>query len=50
MADLDPQRVDAALRALLADIDYDLHKSWECDESDGKDYYHVLVESFIESY
>jgi len=47
---LDPTKVDSALRCLLADIDYDLHKAWESDEEDGKDYYHILVDSFITWY
>jgi hypothetical protein len=45
---LDPERLDRVLRDFLADVDYDLHKSWERDEEDGKDYYHLLVKSFIE--
>lgn len=47
---LDPEKVDRALRSLLANIDYDLHKSWECNEEDGKDDYHFLVKHFIEDY
>jgi len=47
---LDWDRVDAALRGLLADIDYDLHKSYECDEEDGLDHYGDLVAKFINAY
>lgn len=47
---LDPQRLDKVLRRFLAELDYDLHKSWERDEEDGKDYYHILVQSFTEAW
>lgn len=47
---LDAERVDRALRNLLADIDYDIHKSYECDEMTGEDDYHILVKAFIEAY
>lgn len=47
---LDPKRLDRVLRDFLADVDYDLHKSWECDEETGEDCYHVLVESFNDTW
>jgi hypothetical protein len=47
---LDWDRVDAALRSLLADIDYDLHKAYEHGEEDGLDHYNELVAKFIEAY
>lgn len=47
---LDPKRVDAALRATINDLDYDLHKSIECDEETGEDSYPILVEGFINDY
>jgi hypothetical protein len=47
---LDHERVDRALRNLIEYIDYDLHKSWECDEETGEDDYHILVKTFIEFY
>ena len=50
MGHLDPERVDRALRALLADVDYDLHKSWECNEENGEDDYHILVKLFMDKY
>jgi hypothetical protein len=50
MAELNPRRVDAALRSLLADIDYDLHKAYEYGEEDGLDHYGELVELFIAAY
>lgn len=39
--------VEAALRALIADVDYDLHKQIECDEEDGTDHYPGLAANFI---
>lgn len=47
---LDPERLDKTLRSFLAILDYDLHKSWECDEEDGKDYYSILVRDFIRAW
>lgn len=47
---LDPKRVDAALRSLISDLDYDLHKEIECDEETGDDSYPILVEGFINDY
>lgn len=50
MATLIHSRVDAALRALISDLDYDLHKNIECDEETGEDGYPDLVDEFVETY
>lgn len=50
MPELDPERVDKALRELIAWLDYDIHKGLECGEEDGEDTYHEYVSMFIESY
>jgi hypothetical protein len=47
---LNAAAVDAALRAVVADLDYDLHKSVERDESTGEDTYPQYVASFITAY
>ncbi|WP_328742944.1 hypothetical protein OG436_29575 [Streptomyces caniferus] len=47
---LDPRRVDAALRNLIAHLDYDLHKAIECDEMTGEDTYDECVADFIAAY
>jgi hypothetical protein len=47
---LNPESVDTALRSLIGWLDYDLHKSLECDESTGEDTYHEEVVRFIEAY
>jgi len=47
---LDPTKVERALRSLISDIDYDLHKNIECDEETGDDSYPILVEGFINDY
>lgn len=43
-----PERVEKALRHVIATIDYDLHKSIECDEQDGEDHYDEVVALFLE--
>jgi len=40
-------KVEAAMRAFIASIDYDLHKQLECDEEDGTDRYPALAANFI---
>lgn len=50
MTYLDSVRVDAALREVLADLDYDLHKSLEYDETTGEDTYHECAHAFIRAY
>lgn len=47
---LDPEKVDKALREVIAVLDYDLHKSLECDEQYGEDTYHEEVVRFIRAY
>lgn len=47
---LDAERVDKALREVIAFLDYDLHKALECDESTGEDTYDEEVRRFIEAY
>lgn len=41
--------VEEALRTLLADLDYDLHKSTEEDEETGEDGYPALAEQMFDS-
>ena len=36
------------LRALIADIDYDIHKNLECGEDDGLDHYPDLAQSYVD--
>lgn len=49
--ELDPKRVEEALRAFIADeVDYDIHKSFESDEETGLDSYPDLAEAFINYY
>lgn len=49
-AGLDSERVGRALRAVIADLDYDLHKGIERDEETGEDTYHETVAAFIAAY
>lgn len=50
MAELDREKVRNALEGLLADLDYDLHKSIEHGEEDGLNHYEEVVDYFIEGY
>lgn len=50
MSTLNPEAVEAALRAIISDIDYDIHKSIESDEETGEDTYPDVVGDFIEKY
>lgn len=50
MSALDPRRVRAALEFVITGLDYDLHKSIECDEETGEDTYPVFVDNFIDAY
>lgn len=47
---IDAEAVDAALRAVIEELDYDIHKNLECDEEDGEDHYDELVDTFIDKY
>lgn len=49
-SDLDPERVDRALRHVVALLDYDLHKELEDDEGDGEGGYGEHVTAFIAAY
>jgi len=42
--------VRLALRRLISYLDYDLHKSIECDEETGDDNYPLYAEGFIRYY
>jgi len=39
--------IEAALRSLITNLDYDLHKSIKCNEEDGSDGYPNVVEDFL---
>lgn len=41
--------IEAALRALLADLDYDLHKAIESDEETGEDGYPAVAEQMFDN-
>jgi antitoxin (DNA-binding transcriptional repressor) of toxin-antitoxin stability system len=41
---LDPERIDRALRAVIAELDYDLHKAL------SEDTYRLMVADFIRTY
>lgn len=47
-ADTEPDRsvLDPAVRALVNEIDYDVHKRYECNEETGEDTYPELVATF----
>jgi hypothetical protein len=47
---LSPAAVDAALRTVIEFLDYDLHKSLECDEETGQDTYAEHVQRFMTTY
>lgn len=40
---LTPETLDSFVRALVAHVDYDIHKGYECGEEDGEDHYPELV-------
>jgi hypothetical protein len=42
-------QVESSLRDLLADLDYDLHKSIERDESTGENRYPEIAADFIQT-
>jgi hypothetical protein len=45
--ELDPSRLESALRMYVAELDYDIHKGIECHEEDGLDRYPEEVEFFL---
>lgn len=47
---LDHAKVEAALRTLIGDLDYDLHKHLQEDEESGVDRYPDLAAEFIGLY
>ena len=47
---MDETKVEAALRQLIAHVDYDTHKYIECDEDDGEDHYPELAQDFMRYY
>lgn len=47
---LDHAKVEAALRTLIGDLDYDIHKNLESDEESGEDRYPDLAAEFIGLY
>ncbi|MYR46768.1 hypothetical protein [Streptomyces sp. SID5910] len=40
---LTPRGLDLFVRALVNEVDYDIHKGYECGEEDGLDHYPELV-------
>ena len=56
MADIDntasllanPAVLDLFVRALVEEVDYDIHKNYECGEEDGEDHYPELVAAAAE--
>ena len=40
---LTPETLDLFVRALVNEVDYDIHKGYECGEEDGLDHYPELV-------
>ena len=45
--ELDPSRLESALRMYIAELDYDVHKNLECGEEDGLDHYPEEVDHFL---
>lgn len=44
---LDPDRLESALRMYVSELDYDIHKNLECGEEDGLDHYKEEVDYFL---
>lgn len=47
LQELDPSRLESALRMYVSELDYDMHKNLECGEEDGLDHYHEEVDFFL---
>lgn len=48
---LEPAVVEEALRQFVSrEVDYDIHKQFECDEEDGSDRYPELAGEFVRLY
>ncbi|MFE8916828.1 hypothetical protein [Streptomyces globisporus] len=45
--ELDPSRLESALRMYVAELDYDIHKNIENNEEDGLDHYPDEVDLFL---
>jgi hypothetical protein len=45
--ELDPSRLESALRMYIAELDYDIHKAIQCGEEDGLDHYPEEVDFFL---
>lgn len=45
--ELDPERLESALRMYVAELDYDRHKGIENSEEDGLDHYPEEVDFFL---
>ncbi|MGC9439314.1 hypothetical protein [Streptomyces sp. WG5] len=45
--ELDPSRLESALRMYVSELDYDIHKNLENGEEDGLDHYHEEVDYFL---
>lgn len=45
---LTPTTLDLFVRALVNEVDYDIHKGYECGEEDGLDHYPELVATAAE--
>ena len=43
---IDVKKVESALRSLISDLDYDMHKYLERDEETGEDHYPEIAENF----
>ncbi len=50
MSTLEPKFIEHALRALISDLDYDIHKSIDSDDEDSDTTYDDLVNDFIVAY
>lgn len=47
LQELDPSRLESALRMYIAELDYDIHKNLENGEEDGLDHYQEEVDYFL---
>jgi hypothetical protein len=47
LQELDPSRLESALRMYVSELDYDIHKGIENGEEDGLDHYHEEVDYFL---
>ncbi|WP_371666030.1 hypothetical protein OG306_33425 [Streptomyces sp. NBC_01241] len=45
--ELDPSRLESALRMYVSELDYDIHKGIENGEEDGLDHYSEEVDYFL---